>query len=292
MALRSSWKGFIKLSLVSIPVKGYTAGVSGSDVALNQLHAECHNRIKYKKTCPEHGEVSNDEIVKGYEYAKGQYVVIDTDELDKLRTENDRSVQIDGFIDSSALDPIYYSGKSYYLAPDGAVGQKPYALLVRGMTEVNVHAIAQVVISGREQVVLLRPLENMLVMTPLHYMEQIKLAGAFQDEIVEQELTKEEMELTTLLVNASTIGELDFAQYKDKYTEKLTRLIQAKVDGEEVVQVPSLEEPKIINLMEALKKSVAEAQAVGTKKAAPGPKRAAPSARAKAKRKTTRKKTG
>ena len=156
------------------------------------------------------------------------------------------------------------------------------------------HAIAQVVISGREQVVLLRPLENMLVMTPLHYMEQIKLAGAFQDEIVEQELTKEEMELTTLLVNASTIEELDFAQYKDKYTEKLTRLIQAKVDGEEIVQVPSLEEPKIINLMEALKKSVAEAQAVGTKKAAPGPKRAAPSARAKTTRKgkTTRKKIG
>jgi DNA end-binding protein Ku len=106
MAARSSWKGFLQLSLVSIPVKAYTAANSaGSSISLNQLHAECHSRIRYLKTCPEHGEVSKDEIVMGYEYAKGQYVVVDPDELEKLRTESDRSISIDRFVPTSQIDP-------------------------------------------------------------------------------------------------------------------------------------------------------------------------------------------
>src|SRR5437667_11190559 len=104
MAARSSWKGFLKLSLVSLPVKAYTATSSGGgEIRLNQLHAECHSRINYKKTCPIHGEVSQDQIVMGYEHAKGQYVVVDTDELDKLRTDDEKAINIDVFIDPSAL---------------------------------------------------------------------------------------------------------------------------------------------------------------------------------------------
>src|SRR6516165_9610326 len=114
MAARSSWKGFLKLSLVSIPVKAYTATTSsGGEIHLNQLHAECHSRIQYKKTCPIHGEVKQDQIVQGYEQAKGQYVVIDPDELEKLRTEDDKAIKIDSFIEPGVLDPIYFSGKSY-----------------------------------------------------------------------------------------------------------------------------------------------------------------------------------
>src|SRR5688572_7414279 len=135
MAARSSWKGFLRLSLVSVPVKAYTATASSGDIRLNQLHAECNSRIQYKKTCPIHGEVTNDQIVSGYEYAKGQYVVVDPDELEKLRTEADRAIKIDVFIKPEALDPLYLSGRSYYLLPDGPVAQKPYAVIIEGMQE-------------------------------------------------------------------------------------------------------------------------------------------------------------
>src|SRR5262249_44438723 len=150
MAARSSWKGFLKLSLVSVPVKAYTATASGGEIHLNQLHAECHSRIQYKKVCPIHGEVKGDEIVSGYEYSKGQYVIVDPDELNKLRTEDEKAIKIDTFVAPGTLDPVYYSGKGYYLVPDGPVGEKPYALLHQAMVEENRHAVAQIVLHGRE----------------------------------------------------------------------------------------------------------------------------------------------
>ncbi len=298
MAPRSSWKGFIKLSLVSVPVKGYTASNTSSSISLNQLHKSCHNRIRYQKTCPEHGEVSNDEIVKGYEYAKGEYVVIDEEELEKLRTESDRSIQIDGFIDPEVIDPLYHAGKTYYLVPDGAVGQKPYNLLLQGMKDNNVCAIAQVVLSGREQAVLLRPLERLLALTVLSHENEIKNPQSFWDEVGQAELSKEEVSLTNTLIEASRKKKFDFGAYRDTYMEKLTQLIQMKVEGREVVQVPSPEEPKIINLMEALKRSVAAAQAgsPGTEEGQDGRGKAggkmAPSTRSRSRKKTGKEKVG
>src|SRR6267378_4980235 len=155
MAARSTWKGYLKNNLVSVPVKAYTANASGGgEVRLNQLHKECNSRINYKKTCPIHGEVSGDQIVSGYEYSKGQYVIVDTEELEKLRTEDDKAITIDTFIPSGTLDPIYSTGKSYYLVPDGPVAQKPYAVLHHGMVELKRQALAQVVMHGKEQTVL------------------------------------------------------------------------------------------------------------------------------------------
>jgi len=269
MAPRSSWKGFLKLSLVSVPVKAYTATATGSEITLHQLHAKNHTRIQYRKVAAG-VEVSGDEIVKGYEYAKGQYVVIDEDELDKLRTESDKSVRIDGFIKPEQLDGVYYGGRTYYLTPDGAVGQKPYALLMQGMEGNGVYAIAEVVISQREQVVLLRPVDGVLGMTVLNRHDQVKPASAFKDEIQEGATTDAEVALTNTLINASMVQGFDFARYRDTYKDKLTKLIQLKVEGQEIVQVRDPEEPKIINLMEALKRSVAEAQAVGAARSSGG----------------------
>ena len=260
MPPRTTWKGFIKLSLVSVPVKAYTSNQTSAEIRLNQLHEECNSRVKYQKTCPLHGEIKNDEIVSGYEYTKGQYVVVDPAELDKLRTENDRSVAIDGFVDSGTVDPIYYSGKTYYLLPDGPVGQKPYALMVKAMEDGGLHAIAQTVIGGREQVVLLRPMEGMLTLTVLSYAAKVKSPSSFKDELVDTKITDAEMKLTRTLIDASTLEEFDLASYSDRYTEKLTQLIEAKVQGQELVAAPDPEEPKIVNLMEALKESVARAQ--------------------------------
>jgi DNA end-binding protein Ku len=117
------WKGFLKLSLVTVPVHAYTtASAGGGKIALNQLHAECKSRIRYKKTCPIHGEVTQDQIVSGYEHAKGQYVVVDEDELEKLRTEDEKTIRIDAFVAPDAIDPLFLSGKNLYLLPEGPAG--------------------------------------------------------------------------------------------------------------------------------------------------------------------------
>jgi DNA end-binding protein Ku len=263
MAAHASWKGFLKLSLVSVPVKAYTATASGNEIALHQLHAKTHTRIQYKKFAPEVGEVAGDEIVKGYEYDKGQYVIIDDEELDKLRTESDKSIRIDGFIKPGSLSSIYMGGKTYYLTPDGPVGQKPYNLLMKGMEENGVFGIAEVVISQKEQVVLLQSIEGILAMTVLNRKDEVKPVSAFKDEIVETESSEAESALADTLIKASVIKDFDFSRYKDTYKDKLTKLIQMKIEGKEVVQVRDPEEPKIINLMEALKRSVEEAQAAG-----------------------------
>ena len=261
MAAHASWKGFLKLSLVSVPVKAYTATATGSDITLHQLHAKTHTRIQYKKFAPEVGEVTQDEIVKGYEYAKGQYVIVDEEELDKLRTESDKSVRIDGFIKPEELSSIYIAGRTYYLTPDGPVGQKPYSLLLKSMEANAVCAVAEVVISQKEQVVLLRPIDGVLAMTVLIRKDEVKPASAFKDEIAQTELSEAEVSLTDTLIKASMIKSFDYGKYRDVYKEKLTKLIQLKIEGKEVIQVRDPEEPKIINLMEALKRSVAEAQA-------------------------------
>jgi DNA end-binding protein Ku len=261
MAARSSWKGYLRLSLVSVPVKAYTATTTGGgEIHLNQIHADCHSRIKYQKTCPVHGEVANDAIVSGYEFAKGQFVVIDPDELDKLRSESDKAIQIDSFVAPDTLDPIYFNGRTYYLVPDGPIGQKPYVLLHQGMNDLGRYAIARVVLHGREQVVLLRPVGKLLAMTMLSYENQVVKPATFEPEVPPQEIAHAELELVETLVKAQTAKEFDFAKYKDMYTENLTRLIEAKVAGQEIVTPPAHEETQVINLMEALKQSVAKAQ--------------------------------
>lgn len=269
MAPRTSWKGYLKLSLVSVPVKAYTANNTDEDVRLNQLHAQCHGRVRYKKVCAEHGELKSEEIVSGYEYTKDQYVVIDDEELSRVRAKSDKSVNIDGFVSPDRIDPVYLAGKTYYLLPDGNAGNRPYALLVRGMVEAKVAAIAQVVISGREQLVLLRPVEDMLVMSVLAYPKRVRAATPYRDELPQEKPTKNELALANTLIAASTLEDFDIQTYKDGYVENLTKLIQMKVAGQEIVKAPDAEEPKILNLMDALKKSVAE---VGTRKMAPSVK--------------------
>ncbi len=266
MATRSSWKGCLQLSLVCVPVKAYsTASSGGGEIHLNQLHADCHRRIQYKKTCPLHGEVSNDQIVSGYEYAHDHYVVVDPDELDRLRTEADKAIKIDVFIASKAFDPLYGTGKRYYLCPDGSAGQKAYALLYQAMVEENRYALAQVVLHGREQLVLLRPQENLLILEVLHYRHQITQPAALASEAPKTEVAPEELQMAKTLVNAST-GNFTLDKYPDLYTSKLQQLIEAKVAGKEIVAAPAAEGPQVINLMEALKQSVARVQGTnGTK---------------------------
>ncbi len=257
MATRSSWKGCLQLSLVCVPVKAYsTASSDGVDIHLNQLHADCHSRIQYKKTCPLHGEVTNDHIVSGYEYSKDRYVVVDPGELDRLRTEADKAIKIDAFIAPRAFDLLYTSGKRYYLTPDGPAGHKAYALLYRAMVAEDRYGVAQIVLHGREQLVLLRPHQGLLVLEVLHYEHQVTKPAALAEEAPSTEVAPEELQLAKTLVSAST-RDFDPGRYHDLYTQKLHQLIEAKVAGKEIVAPPAAEGPQVINLMEALRQSVA-----------------------------------
>jgi DNA end-binding protein Ku len=274
MAPRSSWKGYLRLSLVSVPVQAFNATVSGGgEIHLNQLHADCGSRIRYKKTCPIHGEVSNSEIVSGYEYSKGRYVVIEPDELDRLRTDADRAINIDSFIKPDDIDPLYFDGRNYYLVPDGPVGQKPYAVLHRGMSELNQWAVGQAVFSGKEQLVLVRPIEDLLVMTMLHYDAEVRQPATFDNELTKPAISKEEVRLAETLIKASASDKFDLTKHHDVYTERLTQLINAKVKGEEIVAPPEEDVSPVINLMDALRQSVAKTQRNG--KAAKPPKKMA-----------------
>ena len=262
MPPRASWKGFLNLSLVSIPVKAYTSSDSGGQIRLNQLHAECHSRIRQKTVCPKcDAEVSRSDIVKGYEYAKDQYVVIDLEELEKLRSEDEgKSIKIDSFVPPEAIDPVYFTDTNYYLIPDGAAGQKSYTLLRNTMAHENIYAIANIVLYNKEQLVLVRPVENLICMTMLKYTTQVKAPSLFDDEISDGEISDAEYKLAKTLVDQVTVEDFDLSDYHDKYTERLTELIEAKVEGKEIVSAPSIEEtPAIVNLMDALKASISSA---------------------------------
>ena len=133
MASRSVWKGFVRFSLVSVPVKAYTAATSGGGVSLNQLHRECNSRVQYKKFCPTHGELKSEDIVSGYQFDKDRYVIIEPDEIEKLYRESDKAVNIEAFVPTDAIEPRFYSGRTNWLVPDGPIALKPYSLLHKVM---------------------------------------------------------------------------------------------------------------------------------------------------------------
>ncbi len=285
---RSSWKGHIRLSLVSIPVKAYTANAAGKEIRLNQLHDECKSRIRYQKVCPQHGEVSGADIVKGYEFAKDQYVIIDDDELDDLRTESDRAINIDSFVAPDQVDTLHLTGKSYFLAPDGPVGQKPYNLLQAAMKDDSLNGIAQVVMHGREQLVMLRPIGKLICMDVLAFRDQVKQPEEFETEVSDADFTKTELELTKKLIEATTVDEFDIARFENVYHDRLKRLIEAKIEGKEIIAPPEEQTEQVINLMDALKASLAQAE-----DAPKAPRKVAKKvAKSSPKRKKTKKKTG
>jgi len=288
-AARSVWKGFIQVSLVSVPVRAYAAAASsgsGGGVTLNQLHAECHSRVRYLKTCPVHGELKESDIVRGYEFAKDQYVVIDPAEVQLLRKESDKSIRIEGFVKPDAVDARYMTGRTQDLAPEGAPAFKPYALLHKAMVEADRFAFAKVVLAGREQLVLLRPVENLLVMSFVSYAAELKPIDEFRTEVPTVEVEPKEMELGRSLTKMMSVDDFDLGAYVDDYNTKLTQLVEAKVKGEEIVQAPAdVPAAPVGNLMEALQKSIAAARgkapaaaATASGKPAKPPKLAATSA--------------
>jgi DNA end-binding protein Ku len=254
---RASWKGEVRLGLVRFTVEAINAhSRSGGDVHFHQLHAECHSRIAYHKVCPIHGEVEQDEIVMGYEYARGKYVEIDSDELDALRTSSERALTIEEFIPAESLDPIYYDGRMYYLTPDGANDREPYQLLRGAIESEMLIGIGQVVFSGKEQLAAIRPRGNVLVMAMLNYEPEMRDAAALG---VGEELkvSTKNLHLAKQLVASMESENFDLSDYEDRYQGRVKELIAAKKKGEEIVP-PDDEPADVINLMDALKRSLGQ----------------------------------
>ncbi|MBV9122008.1 MAG: Ku protein [Planctomycetes bacterium] len=261
MPSRPSWEGFLKFNLISVPVKGYNAAASGGGkIGAHLLHKKCHSRIRYKKVCPVHGEVANDEIVSGYEVSKGQYVLVDADERGELKSEDDKTIAVDAFVRPEVIDPVYFSGRSYYLVPSGKVAQKPYTVLLEALRDEGRYAVAQVVFAGRAQVAVVRPCQGVLAMTLLSYESQVKAPAPFASEVEKPAVSAQERKLAQTLIEAATAEEFDLSRYKDEYTGKLAKLIESKTGKKKRSTGKAGEEPAVINLMDALRQSLTRAR--------------------------------
>jgi DNA end-binding protein Ku len=254
MGARPTWKGYLKISLVNIPIKVFPATDTGATLSFNQLHAECRTRIQQKRWCPHcEREVPNTDIVKGYEFEKGRYVVVGDEDVEKVRVESTRVINLERFTDGNAIDAIYLE-RPYYLAPDGQVAKEAFAVIREGMK--GKAGIGKVALYGREYLVKVEPRERGLIMYTLRHANEIRSMNAI-DELadVPEAVKPDEMKLARQVIGTFE-GDLDFEAYRDEYQEGLREIIDAKISGREIVAQEVEAPPKVVNLMDALRKSL------------------------------------
>jgi len=254
MAARPTWKGYLKISLVNIPIKVFPATDAGATLSFNQLHRECQTRIQQKRWCPKcEKEVPNTDIVKGYEFEKGRYVVVDEEDVEKVRVESTRVINLEKFTDDTAIDPIYLE-RPYYLAPDGPVARDAFAVIREGMQ--GKAGIGKVALYGREYLVKVQPREQGLVMYTLRHAAEIRSMEAI-DELADMpdKVRPEEVKLARQVMGTFEAA-VDLEEYRDEYQVGLREIIDAKIEGREIVAPEVEAPPKVVNLMEALRRSL------------------------------------
>ncbi len=266
MAARPTWKGYLKISLVNIPVKVFPATDASATISFNQLHAECQTRIQQKRWCPTcQRDVPNTDIVKGFEFEKGRYVVMDDEDVDKVRVDSTRVINLEKFTDDVEIDPIYLD-RPYYLAPDGPVAKDAFAVVREGMK--GKAGIGKVALYGREYLIKVQPRERGLVMYTLRHASEIRSMDAI-DELADMPESVKPAEVALARQVIGTFeGSIDFADYRDDYQEGLREIIDAKIAGREIVAPEVQEPPKVVNLMDALRRSL-DAISGAPKKPAP-----------------------
>lgn len=257
MAPRASWKGQLKLSLVSLPVRLYNAVSSTSRISLNQLHRDCHRRLKQQMICPEHGPVERPDIVKGYEYEKGKYVILDDTDLEQIRLETNKSIELIQFVEADELDSLFLDAP-YYVAPDGPVGEEAFAVVREAMRATNRVAIGRVVLSNREHIVALKVHEQGFVLSTLRFANEVRSATPYFEEIRPREVDANQMQLAQQLIEQYT-KPFEPDAFSDRYQDAMLELVRAKVEGTTPVIAQADEVGKVINLMDALKASLSEA---------------------------------
>jgi DNA end-binding protein Ku len=257
MALpRPYWSGQLRLSLVTIPVKLYPATTTERQISLHQIHEPTGERIRYQKVAPSVGPVEPDEIIKGFEYEKGKYVLLEPDEIEDLKLESKQTIELVRFVDQAEIDPRYYE-KPYYLLPDGDNAEEGYAVIQRALAEAGKVGIGQFVLRGHSNLAAIKACGKGLLLEILRHADEVRSTDAFFDEIPNVKVDKEALELGQELIERKT-GPFEPEKFKDDYTEAMWELIHAKIEHrspEVISEAPKT--AKVINIMDALKKSVA-----------------------------------
>ncbi|MEC5270152.1 Ku protein [Heyndrickxia coagulans] len=270
--MHTMWKGTISFGLVNIPIKLHAA-TEDKDIKLRSLHKKCHSPIRYEKVCPVCGEeLDAKEIVKGYEIAKGKFVVLEEEELEELRKQTEeKAVEIMDFLDMREIDPVYFN-RSYYMSPNEG-GVKAYGLLRKALTESEKVGLARIVMRSKEQLAVIRVYENTLLMETIHYPDEVRRASDVPNVPQDDEVSKKEIETAILLIDQLTTS-FEPEKYTDAYRSNLMALIESKRTGKKLVTAKVKEpENNVTDLMAALQASIDRAKLA--KKPAKKPKKAA-----------------
>lgn len=258
MAPRPSWKGYLKLSLVSCPVALYPSSSPSEKISFHMLNGETGNRLKQQYVDAETGDVvERDDRVKGYEIAKGDYVTVTDDELADVRIESSHTIDIERFVPKAEIDPLYFDN-NYYLTPDDKVGEEAFAIIREAMRRREMVGIARVVLFGKERMIALEPRSKGMMGTTLRYAYEVRADGAYFDEIPKVELSKELLDLASHIIDTKA-GKFQPEDFKDRYQEALVELIRAKQTGRPAPTEQGVERPSnVVNLMDALRRSLGQ----------------------------------
>ena len=254
MAPRASWKGYLKLSLVSCPVRLYTATTTADRISFHMLHKDTHNRVQMKPHDPEIGVVSRSDLVKGYEFEKDQYVIVTDDDLAQVQIESTKTISIETFVDENEIDPIYFDS-TYYLAPDGPVAEETYRVVHEAMGRAGKAAIARVVLSGRERPVIIMVRGEGFALRTLRSAKEVRGHESYFEGLEEQDVDNEMLELAEMIIKKHK-GSFDPAKFEDRYQVALKEIVQGKLKGSTTVIAKAPERGKVINLMDALRRSL------------------------------------
>lgn len=253
---RSIWNGVITFGMVSIPV-GLTTAVQEKDVSFHQLHKKCGSRVKYQKWCPHDEEVvGNDEIVRGYEYSKGSYVIMTEEDFEDVPVPTKHTIEVIAFVKDEEIDPIYYD-TTYYLEASDA-GKKPFALLMKATRTKGVLALGKIALRNKESLCVVREgVDGGVLLETLYFPDEIR--KAVDQGLEDIKIEEKELKMATSLIEMLE-EKFDPSQYHDEYRDALLRRIEDKVAGKEVQHAPEVAPTKVVDLMEALKKSLEEAK--------------------------------
>jgi DNA end-binding protein Ku len=274
--MRTIWNGSISFGLVNIPI-GLALATQRSDIAFRTLHRECGTPIKQKRWCPFHDrEVDADELVKGWEVAKGEFVIVEEADLESVALQRSQSIEILRFVRLEDVDPVYFD-RTYYLAPAPAdAARRPYVLLLRAMQETGMAAVGKFVLWGKENLCLIRAQDDALVLELLFFAEDVRAKNEIEEAVGTVAVRDAELQLAEQVID-SLVGEWRIEEFENEYRRDLRAMLDAKLAGEEIARPEPAVETPVVDLMEALRRSVAEAQGARTKKSASGKTKASPS---------------
>jgi len=255
--MRAIWKGHIRFSLVTIPIRVYSAIDNAQTIRFNQLHKDCNGQVGYQKKCKKCGEVlDKDEIVKGYQYEPEQFAIVEKEDFDKLKLKSTKVIDIEGFVDAGEVHSTLYD-TPYFAGPDGDVASKPYALLCEVLKKSGKLGIGRVVLREREDSVLISPEKNGIMLYKLRYPQEIRDISNIPN-LDDATPPKEELKLAQTLVDSMSKKFADI-ELKDRYGDALREMIDAKIEGKEIVTVEEEEQP-VVDIMSALKASIEQAK--------------------------------